>query len=85
MTTEELKTKVFGKTEAGTRYTFKQWLVYVWFALSLVLLCGAADETPILTLLVLFANFAASAHYLKKLPLPADPFPEDNYTDDDED
>lgn len=84
MTTEELKTKVFGKTEGGRRYTFKEWLVYVWFACSLFILCAAADGTSIFGLLVLTANFAASAHYLKKLPLPADPFPEDNFNDDEE-
>lgn len=83
MTTEELKTKVFGKTETGERYTFRQWLIYVWFAFSLFLLCAAADEASIVALLVLLANFAASAHYLKKLPLPEDP--EKDLYDDEED
>ena len=81
MTSEELKTKLFGKTETGERYTFRQWLIFVWFALSLFLLCADADDASITVLLVLFANFAASAHYINKLPLPEDP---EKYLDDDE-
>lgn len=83
MTTEELKSKIFGKTETGERYTFRQWLVYVWFALALFLLCAAAETASIMALLLLFANFAASAHYIKKLPLPEDP--EKDLYDDEED
>ena len=52
MTSEELKTKIFGKTETGERYTFRQWLIFVWFALSLFLLCAAADDASITVLLV---------------------------------
>lgn len=82
MTAEELKTKVFGKTETGQRYTFRQWLTYVWFAVSLCLL-GMVEDAPLWGLALLFGNFAAAAHHLNKLPLPEDP-EKDLYDDDEE-
>lgn len=78
---EKILTTIFGKTETGERYTFRQWLIYVWFALSLCLL-GMIDDGPIWAYLLLLANFGAAAHNLKKLPLPEDP--EKDYYDDDE-
>lgn len=69
---EKILTTIFGKTETGKRYTFRQWLTYVWFALSLAILCYV-ENAPLWFLALLTANFAASAHYLKKLPLPEDP------------
>lgn len=78
---EKLLTTVFGKTESGERYTFRQWLIGVWFALSLAILC-MVEDAPLWFLASLTANFAASAHYLKKLPLPADP--EEELDDDEE-
>lgn len=79
---ERILTTIFGKTETGERYTFRQWLIYVWFALSLCLL-GMIDDGPIWAYFLLLANFAASAYKLKKLPLPEDP-EKDNF-DDEED
>ncbi len=78
---EKILTTIFGKTENGERYTFRQWLVYVWFALSLVLIC--AEDAPLWYYALMCANFAASAHFLKKLPLPEDP-EENLYNDEDE-
>lgn len=78
---EKVLTTIFGKTETGERYTFRQWLTYVWFALSLAILC-CVEDAPLWFLALLAANFAASAHYLKKLPLPEDP--EDKLDDDEE-
>lgn len=69
---EKFLTTIFGKTESGERYTFRQWLIYVWFSLSLGVL-GMIEDAPMWFLALLTANFAVSAHYLKKLPLPEDP------------
>ncbi len=80
MTSEELKTKVFGKTETGERYTFKQWLIYIWAGSSLAIL-GMVDDAPLWALGLLLANFAAAFRFLNKLPLPEDP---EKYLDDDE-
>ena len=80
---EKLLTTIFGKTETGERYTFRQWLIYVWFALSLALLCCLGDDTPLWVFGLLLANFGASAHQLKKLPLPEEP--DNDYFDDEED
>ena len=80
MTAEELKTKVFGNTETGQRYTFRQWLIYVWFAVSLCLL-GMVEDAPLWLLALLLGNFAASAYHLNKLPLPEDP-EKDQYDDE---
>ncbi len=77
---ERILTTIFGKTETGERYTFRQWLIYVWFALSLCLL-GMIDDGPIWAYLLLLANFVASAYKLKKLPLPEDP-EKDNFDDE---
>lgn len=79
---EKLLTTIFGKTETGERYTFRQWLIYVWFAVSLCLL-GCAEDGPILGYFFLLANFGASAYFLKKLPLPEDP-EKDEYDDEEE-
>lgn len=75
--------KWLGKTEDGKEYTPKQALVVVWFSLSLTAICTLA-EGPLWLLLILLANFAASASALKKIPVPADP-EDDFYTDSDED
>lgn len=75
--------KWLGKTEDGKEYTPKQALVAAWFSLSLGALCILA-EGPIWLLLILLANFAASAKALKKIPVPADP-EDDFYTDNNED
>lgn len=82
MTTEELKTKIFGKTETGGRYTFRQWLIHVWFALALCML-GVTEDAPLWFCGVLLANSAAAAYNLQKLPLPAD-IEDDKREDDDE-
>ncbi|MBD5228833.1 MAG: hypothetical protein HDS69_02150 [Bacteroidales bacterium] len=79
---EKILTTIFGKTETGERYTFRQWLTYVWFALSLFVL-GCVEDTPIWGYALLIANFAASANQLKKLPLPEDP--EKDYYENEED
>ena len=78
---EKILTTIFGKTKNGERYTFSQWLIIVWFGLSLCVLC-MIEDSPLWFLALLTANFAASAHYLKKLPLPADP--EEELDDDEE-
>ncbi|MFK1774370.1 hypothetical protein ACIXAW_10845 [Bacteroides fragilis] len=78
---EKLLTTIFGLTENGERYTFRQWLICVWFSLSLAMLC-MVEDAPMWFLALLAANFAASANYLKKLPLPADP--EEELDDDEE-
>lgn len=78
---EKLLTTIFGKTENGERYTFRQWLICVWFSLSLAMLC-MVEDAPMWFLVLLAANFAASVHYLKKLPLPTDP--EEELDDDEE-
>lgn len=78
---EKLLTTIFGLTENGERYTFRQWLICIWFSLSLAILC-MVEDAPLWFLALLTANFAASAHYLKKLPLPADP--EEELDDDEE-
>lgn len=78
---EKILTTIFGKTENGERYTFSQWLIIVWFGLSLCVLC-MIEDSPLWFLALLTANFAASAHYLNKLPLPADP--EEELDDDEE-
>ncbi len=79
---ERIFTTIFGKTETGERYTFRQWLIYVWFALSLCFLCSV-DDAPLWVYGLLLANFAASAYRVKKLPLPEDP--EKDYYEDEED
>ncbi len=79
---ERILTTIFGKTETGERYTFRQWLIYVWFALSLCLL-GCVEDAPIWGYGLLLANFAASAYQLKKLPLPEDP-EKDDFNDEEE-
>lgn len=78
---EKILTAIFGKTESGERYTFRQWLIYVWFALSLCLL-GMIEDAPLWAYGLMLANFAAAAYKLDKLPLPADP--EAEQEDDDE-
>ena len=80
---EKILTTIFGKTENGERYTFRQWLVYVWFALSLSILCCLGDDTPLWIFGLIFASFAASARQLNKLPLPEDP-EKDLYDDEEE-
>lgn len=77
---ERILTKLFGKTESGERYTFGQWLIYVWFALSLCIL-GMTEDAPLWAYGLMLANFAAAAYRLNKLPLPEDPEAEQ---DDDE-
>ena len=79
---ERILTTIFGKTETGERYTFRQWLTYVWFALSLCFLCSV-DDAPLWVYGLLLANFAASTYRVKKLPLPEDP--EKDYYEDEED
>lgn len=81
MTTEEFKTRIFGKTETGQRYTFRQWLTYVWFAVSLCIL-GMVEDATLWGLALLLGNFAAAAHIVSKLPLPEDP--EKDLYDDEE-
>lgn len=80
---ERILTKLFGKTENGERYTFGQWLIYVWLALSLCILGMTADDAPLWWLGLWLASFAAAGHYLKKLPLPEDP-EKDLYDDEEE-
>lgn len=79
---EKILTKIFGKTESGERYTFGQWLIYVWFALSLCLL-GMTEDAPLWAYGLMLANFCAAAYKLNKLPLPEDP-EKDLYDDEEE-
>ena len=79
---EKILTKIFGKTESGERYTFGQWLIYVWFALSLCIL-GMMEDAPLWVYGLMLANFAAAAYKLNKLPLPEDP-EKDLYDDEEE-
>lgn len=55
--------------------TIKQKAVVWWFSISLCLLCSTV-EAPFWVYLVELASFAASAHFLKKIPVP-DYFKED--------
>lgn len=79
MTGEELKTKIFGMTENGERYTFRQWLVGVWFALSIAFTC-MVEEAPIWFYGLMLANIYFASRKLEKLPLPR--IPEDELEDD---
>lgn len=82
MTTEELKTKIFGKTETGERYTFRQWLTFGWAGGSLAFL-AMVEDAPLWVYALLMLNLAAAFHQVKKLPIPADP-EDDEWEDDDE-
>lgn len=55
--------------------TKKQKAVVWWFSISLCLLCSTEDA-PIWFYLIEMESFAASAHLLKKIPIP-DYFKED--------
>lgn len=80
---EKILTTLFGKTESGERYTFRQWLIYVWFALSICIL-GMTEDAPLWAYGLMLANFAAAAYQIKKLPLPADPEAEQDEDDEKE-
>lgn len=80
---EKILTTIFGKTETGERYTFRQWLVVVWFTLSLALLCSIEDA-PLWFYGVMLVNFAFAANKLRKLPLPQDPEDEKDYADEED-
>ena len=83
MTSEQIKTFIFGKTENGDRYTFRQWLVIVWAALSLAFLC-MVEDAPLWFWPLAIGNLWLAFRQLDRLPLPADPEENDHFLDEPE-
>lgn len=80
---EKLKTAIFGKTETGERYTFRQWVVYVWFGISLAFL-GMVEDAPLWFYVIMLVNLWLTGRKLEKLPLPEDPEDKNDYYDEED-